>query len=158
MVATDGSARLLDFGVAKATMAAHVTRDGTFKGKLAYSAPEQVRGQGRSSQSDVYALAVVLWELLVGHRMHGARRARPSSSRRSWRGKLPTITEALGERGRVGRDRQRRVEALLETLEPIVSTRASPSISRSAGQTAAEMEEALAEAVPPASPARSPRG
>ena len=31
MVATDGTARLLDFGVAKATMAAHVTRDGTFK-------------------------------------------------------------------------------------------------------------------------------
>ena len=38
MVATDGTSRLLDFGVAKATMAAHVTRENAFKGKLAYSA------------------------------------------------------------------------------------------------------------------------
>src|SRR5262245_41859035 len=44
MISIDGSARLLDFGVAKATMAAHTTRENTFKGKLAYSAPEQLRG------------------------------------------------------------------------------------------------------------------
>ncbi|MBA3542621.1 MAG: serine/threonine protein kinase, partial [Deltaproteobacteria bacterium] len=42
MGATDGTARLLDFGVAKATMAAHVTREGAYVGKLAYSAPEQL--------------------------------------------------------------------------------------------------------------------
>ncbi|HEY0251055.1 MAG TPA: serine/threonine-protein kinase, partial [Kofleriaceae bacterium] len=64
MVATDGTARLLDFGIAKATMAAHITREGMFKGKLAYSAPEQIRGQA-TQQSDIYSLSVVLWELLV---------------------------------------------------------------------------------------------
>ncbi len=55
MVATDGTARLLDFGVAKATMAAHITREGMFKGKLAYSAPEQIRGA--ATQHERYLLA-----------------------------------------------------------------------------------------------------
>src|SRR6478752_6498315 len=94
MVAVDGSARLLDFGVAKATMAAHVTRDGTFKGKLAYSAPEQVRGKP-VQQSDVYALSVVLWELLVGHRMHGQAQGEAELLATILGGRIPTITEAL---------------------------------------------------------------
>jgi serine/threonine-protein kinase len=69
MIAADGTARLLDFGVAKSLMAAHVTREGTYKGKLAYSAPEQLRGAA-TRQSDIYSLTVLLWELVVGHRMH----------------------------------------------------------------------------------------
>src|SRR5262249_11689853 len=69
MIALDGSAPLLDFGIAKATMAAHITREGQFKGKLAYAAPEQLCGQA-TRQSDVYSLAVLLWELVVGHHMH----------------------------------------------------------------------------------------
>ena len=60
MIATDGTPRLLDFGIAKATMAAHITREGVFKGKLAYSAPEQIRGQSRQ-RADVSLLSVVLW-------------------------------------------------------------------------------------------------
>src|SRR5437588_10186906 len=42
MIATDGTARLLDFGVAKAAARAAITKKGTFKGKLGYSSPEQL--------------------------------------------------------------------------------------------------------------------
>src|SRR6478609_10040309 len=66
MIGTDGIARVLDFGVAKAAGRLHLTRDRQLKGKLTYMAPEQVRGQGMDRRTDVYAATIVLWELLVG--------------------------------------------------------------------------------------------
>jgi hypothetical protein len=65
----DGVARLLDFGVAKATGRLQVTREGQIKGKIAYMAPEQLHGIPATRQSDVYALSVVLWETLTGRRL-----------------------------------------------------------------------------------------
>jgi serine/threonine-protein kinase len=116
MVATDGTARLLDFGIAKATMAAHITREGMFKGKLAYSAPEQIRGQA-IQQSDIYSLAVVLWELLVGHRLHHGAQSEAELIGEIMQGRLPTITEVLAsEREWLGSNRWRQLEA----LEPII--------------------------------------
>jgi serine/threonine-protein kinase len=69
IVGTDGSARVLDFGVAKALGRLQTTRGGQIKGKLAYIAPEQLRGESASRQSDIYAAAVVLWEMLAGRRL-----------------------------------------------------------------------------------------
>jgi eukaryotic-like serine/threonine-protein kinase len=68
LVGTDGMARLLDFGVAKAAGRLQVTINGQVKGKLAYMAPEQVRGTV-TPQSDVYAAAAVLWEALTCERL-----------------------------------------------------------------------------------------
>ena len=65
LVGVDGVARVLDFGVAKARGRMQTTREGQLKGKLAYMAPEQLRGQPATQQSDVYAAAVVLWEALT---------------------------------------------------------------------------------------------
>ncbi|HEU4536003.1 MAG TPA: protein kinase, partial [Polyangiaceae bacterium] len=45
------------------------TRAGTLKGKLAYMAPEQVRGQEIDRRTDIFALGVVLWELTTGQRL-----------------------------------------------------------------------------------------
>jgi serine/threonine protein kinase len=70
IVGNDGSARVLDFGIAKAAGRAQVTREGQIKGKLAYMAPEQIRGQV-DRRTDVFAAAVVLWEMLAGRRLHG---------------------------------------------------------------------------------------
>jgi serine/threonine-protein kinase len=148
MVATDGTARLLDFGVAKATMAAHITRAGTFKGKLAYSAPEHVRGNA-VQQSDVYSLSVVLWELIVGHRLHMNGQAEAELVAEIMTGKLPTITQALmAEREIMGGYRWNQIL----TLEPIIMKGLAVRLE-DRWQSAAEMEEALAEALPPASPA-----
>ncbi len=72
LVGTDGAARVLDFGVAKAAGRSQQTRDGQIKGKLAYMAPEQLRGAPVTRQSDIYAASVLLWELLTGERLFSA--------------------------------------------------------------------------------------
>jgi serine/threonine-protein kinase len=73
IVGSDGIARVLDFGVAKAAGRAQVTREGQIKGKLAYMSPEQIRGRV-DRRADVFACGVCLWEALVGKRLHeGAR-------------------------------------------------------------------------------------
>jgi len=146
MVATDGTARLLDFGVAKAAMGAHVTRDGLFKGKLAYSAPEQLRGQA-TRQSDLYSLTVLLWELLVGHRMHQTAQAEAELVATIMKGELPTITEALAsERGMLEAEHWRTLQA----IEPIIKIGLAVEVT-DRWPTAATMEQALIDVIQPAS-------
>jgi serine/threonine-protein kinase len=69
IVGADGVPRVLDFGIAKAAGRAQVTREGQIKGKLAYMAPEQVRGQV-DRRTDLFSVSVCLWEALAGRRMH----------------------------------------------------------------------------------------
>ena len=71
LVGVDGIARVLDFGVAKAAGRIQTTREGQLKGKIAYMAPEQLRGEA-TRQTDIYAASVVLWELLTGRRLFAA--------------------------------------------------------------------------------------
>ncbi len=71
LVGSDGIARVLDFGVAKAAGRTQTTRDGHLKGKLSYMAPEQINGQV-TRQTDLYAAAIVLWEALTGDRLFAA--------------------------------------------------------------------------------------
>lgn len=60
--------KLTDFGIAKAADAAPVTRSGMVMGTAHYIAPEQALGHEAEPASDVYSLAVVGYECLVGHR------------------------------------------------------------------------------------------
>jgi eukaryotic-like serine/threonine-protein kinase len=69
IVGVDGVARVLDFGVAKAAMRSHVTKEGEVKGKIAYMAPEQLRGLALDRRADVFAAGVVFWEALAGKRL-----------------------------------------------------------------------------------------
>ncbi len=69
LVGIDGVARVLDFGVAKATERMQTTQDGRIKGKISYMAPEQLMSDAVDRRADVYAAAVVLWELLAGKRL-----------------------------------------------------------------------------------------
>jgi len=69
MVGVDGVARVLDFGIARATVRLENTREGIVKGKLAYMAPEQLGGVIVDRRADVYAATVVLWEMLTGKRL-----------------------------------------------------------------------------------------
>jgi serine/threonine-protein kinase len=73
LVGPDGVARLLDFGVAKATGRLQTTREGQLKGKLAYMAPEQALGAAVTARTDIFAASVVLWELLTGARLFYAK-------------------------------------------------------------------------------------
>ncbi len=69
LVGLDGVAKITDFGVAKAAGAhASTSRSGP-KGKIAYMAPEQFLGEHVDRRCDVFAVGVVLWELLTAMRM-----------------------------------------------------------------------------------------
>jgi eukaryotic-like serine/threonine-protein kinase len=65
MVGVDGVARVLDFGVAKATLRCQSTQQSQLKGKLSYMAPEQLRSGPVDRRADVFAAGIVLWETLT---------------------------------------------------------------------------------------------
>jgi hypothetical protein len=69
LVGTDGVARLLDFGVAKAEQRSQSTRDGQVKGKIAYMAPEQISSDHVDRRCDIFAMGALLWEALTGQRL-----------------------------------------------------------------------------------------
>jgi len=69
LVGMDGSPRLTDFGIARATSRIANTRDGAMKGKLAYMAPEQTKGDGIDRRADLFSVGVVMWEALSGRRL-----------------------------------------------------------------------------------------
>ncbi len=69
LVGVEGVARVLDFGVAKATERLTTTHEGDLKGKLSYMAPEQVTNRSIDRRTDVYAAAVVFWETLTASKL-----------------------------------------------------------------------------------------
>ena len=69
LVGTDGVARVTDFGIAKIARKQANTEEGQLKGKLAYMAPEYLRGEPIDRRFDVFGMGVVLWEALTGKRL-----------------------------------------------------------------------------------------
>jgi len=68
LVGVDGTAKLIDFGVAKARhRAAHETSFGALKGKLHFMAPEQARGDAVDRRADVWSVGAVMFYVLAGH-------------------------------------------------------------------------------------------
>ncbi len=65
-LAEDGTVKLLDFGIAKSTGSPHLTQKGQFIGTMHACAPEQLRGEPADQRSDVWALGVLLYELVTG--------------------------------------------------------------------------------------------
>ncbi|TXD37851.1 protein kinase [Lujinxingia vulgaris] len=66
MLSVDGEVKLVDFGIAKARMRAEQTQAGIIKGKFYYMSPEQALGHHIDGRTDVYALGMVLYEVLSG--------------------------------------------------------------------------------------------
>jgi eukaryotic-like serine/threonine-protein kinase len=62
----DGRAKVTDFGIARSVEVDGITQTGSVLGTSNYIAPEQASGQRVDSQTDVYSLGVVLYELLAG--------------------------------------------------------------------------------------------
>jgi len=68
-VTFDGNVKVVDFGIASASDRVHHTTAGQVKGKFSYMAPEQSRGGDLDRRADVWALGVVLWEMLTLRRL-----------------------------------------------------------------------------------------
>lgn len=69
LISYDGETKLIDFGIAKAAGKAGRTQAGILKGKFGYMSPEQVRGLPLDRRSDIFAVGIVLYELLTGERL-----------------------------------------------------------------------------------------
>jgi tRNA A-37 threonylcarbamoyl transferase component Bud32 len=70
LVSDEGVVKLSDFGIAKIASGTIKTRTGRLHGKFGYLAPEQARGQPADAAADVFAVAVMLYELLAGARLY----------------------------------------------------------------------------------------
>ncbi|MEM9776595.1 MAG: protein kinase [Chloroflexota bacterium] len=68
LLRTNGEPVLTDFGIIKMLADDSITRTGAVLGTAAYMAPEQIEGDLVNQQTDIYALGVILFELMCGHR------------------------------------------------------------------------------------------
>ncbi len=66
LIAWDGAVKVSDFGIAKARAATHASASILLKGKAAYMSPEQANGAVLDGRSDLFAVGVMLWEMLCG--------------------------------------------------------------------------------------------
>ena len=66
MIDKEGNARIMDFGIARSLHAESATADGSIVGTPEYMSPEQVDGRGVDERTDIYALGVILFEMVTG--------------------------------------------------------------------------------------------
>ncbi len=126
LVGSDGLARLLDFGVAKARSSVHHSIDGEIRGKVPYMAPEQLFGEAIGANVDIWSVGVCLWEMLVGarlfdgseqalvHRIANERPAPPSARGASSSAALDAVVLRALEQ-----DPARRYQSALEMAEQL---------------------------------------
>ena len=74
LLSWSGHVKLIDFGVAKSLAKTNRTAVGVIRGKVGYMAPEQATARPVDRRTDVYALGIVLWELLTSRRLFRAPR------------------------------------------------------------------------------------
>jgi serine/threonine-protein kinase len=72
LLSPDGTAKVSDFGIARASGRLVETKAGTLKGKLPYMSPEQARGRVVDYRTDIFSAGLVLWECLAGRRAYDA--------------------------------------------------------------------------------------
>ncbi|MEO0322011.1 MAG: serine/threonine-protein kinase [Myxococcota bacterium] len=96
MVTYDGVVKILDFGIAKATLQEAATRTGLIKGKFAYISPEQATGETVDQRADVWSMGVCLWECLAGRRLFKGK-SEVATLHESLTKEIPEIVDYAGE-------------------------------------------------------------
>jgi serine/threonine-protein kinase len=69
LVTKHGEVKIVDFGLAKASSQLEPSEPGVIKGKFAYLSPEAAHGEDVDCRADVFAVGIILWELLAGRRL-----------------------------------------------------------------------------------------
>lgn len=72
LISYTGEVKIADFGIAKAKMHAEITNSGVLKGKYRYMSPEQAQGNNIDHRSDVFAVGILLYEMLTGKKLFDA--------------------------------------------------------------------------------------
>ena len=67
MLLPDGTAKLLDFGIARSSEETSITSTGILVGSPSYMAPEQIKGEAGTAATDLWAMGVLAYEMLSGH-------------------------------------------------------------------------------------------
>ena len=131
LLSKNGEVKLVDFGLAKANSQIESTDPGVVKGKFSYLSPEAASGLEVDHRADVFAVGIILWEMLTGRRLFYRRhrlpdrRARAPGARAVDRRAQPRDrARARGRRSQGARARSRR--ALPERRRPRRRARAVP--------------------------------
>ena len=160
LIPTEGPVKVTDFGIAKATGASDLTRTGTVVGTARYLAPEQVEGGTSDARTDVYAVGLLLYEMLVGHLPFGgdtemaaaiARVAAAAPAVRTTRPDVDPAVDALVARC-LERDPALRYQTAAElagALDAAGATGGSP-LAPAMSSGAIPLASAVAAAAPPA--------
>ncbi len=69
LITKNGEVKIVDFGLAKANSQLEKSEPGIIKGKFSYLSPEAAVGQEVDARTDVFAVGIILWELLAGQRL-----------------------------------------------------------------------------------------
>jgi tetratricopeptide (TPR) repeat protein/TolB-like protein len=77
MLTSDGTVKIVDFGLATLIRRARGSRSGVVAGTLPYMAPEQARGEAADARTDIWAAGAVLYEMLTGHPPFGTEHESP---------------------------------------------------------------------------------
>ena len=132
LISPDGSAKVTDFGIARAGMLSTMTATGAMLGTPHYMSPEQARGERADARTDVYSLGCVLYQMLTGEL--------------PFKGDTPlaVIRQHIDEQPRRVREiRQQVPRALASVVEQAMEKNPARRF-----QTASEMASALSAAVP----------
>ena len=132
LLTADGQVKVADFGLSRTMAESHATQAGTLFGTAHYLAPEQVEGKTSDHRADLYALGVVLYEMLTG--------ATPFS------GDTPLVVAYQHVRETVPRPGEK-IAGVPPTLDEIVARATSRDPAKRFG-SASEMGEALRNAMP----------
>jgi serine/threonine-protein kinase len=69
LITKHGEIKIVDFGLAKATSQLEKSEAGIIKGKFSYLSPEAAQGQEVDARTDIFAVGIILWEMLSGKRL-----------------------------------------------------------------------------------------
>jgi len=137
-VTSDGTCKVLDFGVAKIMKEGPRTRTGLLKGKLPYMSPEQIRGEPLDARADVFSLAIVCWESLTGDALfdrdtdfliYQAISEEPIPLATSRRPELPAAVDHVLAKA-LARDREYRYASTRELAAALAEAAGTPSTPR----------------------------
>lgn len=93
LISFDGEVKLCDFGIARAIGAGEDVPEEAIQGKAGYMSPEAAEGEPLDGRSDVFAVGVILWELLAGRRLYKGEQGRPPSLDQARRAVIPPLPE-----------------------------------------------------------------